>query len=123
MGGNTYAYEELVNAIIYRASDDYLFYNREYFRLEKKYKKEIENPTYIPFKEGETYSCYKKRKQRHSPTRYKNQMENTKLIVNAIDEFFMGDWIKEISDIDGEKILNELRKQLKKEGHNLWDLQ
>lgn len=117
------AYLELANAIIYKASDDYLHFNREYYRLERKCIKEKNNPTVFVKKDGESQRIFNQRRKRNSTPKFREHMENCKTIVKAIRVFFQGEYIKSLSDVDGNKILEELDKILEKEGHKIWDLQ
>lgn len=115
------AYEDLANAIICQAFEDYLFYNREYFRLQERIEKEKANPTVFVQRSNESLVCFKARKKRNGIIHFTNSMNSCKAIAQAIRDFFKGDWIAMISLVDGEMLLNTLDRELEKEGHKIWD--
>lgn len=103
------SYENLANAIILQAVEDYKKAIKEVYSLQTKkeeVKREIARKG-IEFKNMRLYTEQELEKE------YTNRLHGKQVEATTIERFFKSDWYMMLSKTNGERILNAIQKQIK----------
>lgn len=130
-------YQDLAMAIVSSAILDYKNSVKKWFKYNRKWQKLI-SPDVPPrkmdvdernsitqeinYRERIRGSGHTNMRIRADRIELEMLMVNQEKVMYDVETFFLGGWFEAIAELfDGERLLSELRLELKKAGYDIWD--